>query len=163
MGTFHALLALWEGNSRVTGEFSPQRPLTRSFGVLFDLRLTKRLSKPSRRRWFETPSRSLRRQFNVQLNSLYSYFSHRLSPQPKKSAYVNIHSLKLDTRQMLWFSYITSNSASQRCYSSDNCIYVYIHEVSLYIKYAAIHIWWDSDRRVWFILHVNTPFHLTCT
>ena len=36
-----------------------QMPVTRSFDVYFDLRLNKRLSKPSRRRLFETPSRSL--------------------------------------------------------------------------------------------------------
>ena len=36
-----------------------QRPVTRSFGGFFDLRLNKRLSKQSRRRWFETLSRSL--------------------------------------------------------------------------------------------------------
>ena len=32
--------------------------MTRSFDVFFDLRLNKRLSEQSRRRWFETPSRS---------------------------------------------------------------------------------------------------------
>ena len=37
----------------------------RSFDVFFDLRLNKRLSKQSRRRWFETPSHSLRRHCNV--------------------------------------------------------------------------------------------------
>ena len=36
---FSALLALYAGNSPVTGEFPPQRPLTRSFDVFFDLRL----------------------------------------------------------------------------------------------------------------------------
>ena len=56
---FSALLALCEGNPLVTDEFPSQRPLTRSFDVFFDLRLNKRLSKHSRRRWFETPSRSL--------------------------------------------------------------------------------------------------------
>ena len=35
------------------------KPVTRSFDVLFDLRLNKRLSKQSRRRWFETPLRPL--------------------------------------------------------------------------------------------------------
>ena len=50
---------LCAGNSTVTGEFSSQRPVTRSFDVFFDLRLNKRLSKQSRRRWFETPSHSL--------------------------------------------------------------------------------------------------------
>ena len=39
--TFPALLALFVGNSPVTGEFPPQRPVTRSFDVLFDLRLNK--------------------------------------------------------------------------------------------------------------------------
>ena len=47
------------GNSPATGEFPPQRPVTWSFDVFFDLRLNKRLSKQSRRRWFETHSRSL--------------------------------------------------------------------------------------------------------
>ena len=53
---FSALLALWVGNSPITSEFPSQRPVTRSFDVFFDLRLNKRLSKQSRRRWFETPS-----------------------------------------------------------------------------------------------------------
>ena len=35
------------------------KPVTRSFEVFFDLRLNKRLSNQSRRRWFETPLRSL--------------------------------------------------------------------------------------------------------
>ena len=37
----------------------------RSFDVFFDLALNKRLSKPSRRRWFETPSPLLWRHCNV--------------------------------------------------------------------------------------------------
>ena len=64
METFSALLALCEGNSPVTGEFSSQRPLTRNFDVFFDLRLNKWLNKSSRRRWFEMPSRSLWRHCN---------------------------------------------------------------------------------------------------
>ena len=42
METFSALLALFAGNSPVTGEFSAQRPVTRSFDAFFDLRLNKR-------------------------------------------------------------------------------------------------------------------------
>ena len=42
-----------------------QRPVARSFGVFFDLRLTKRLRKPSRHRWFEMPLRLLWRYYNV--------------------------------------------------------------------------------------------------
>ena len=48
----------------VTGGFPSQRPVTRCFDVFFDLRLNKRLSKQSRRRWFETPSRPLWRHCN---------------------------------------------------------------------------------------------------
>ena len=59
METFSALLALCEGNPPVTGGFPSQRPVTQSFDVFFGLRLNKRLSKQSRRRWFERPSRLL--------------------------------------------------------------------------------------------------------
>ena len=38
---------------------SPQRPMAWSFGVFFDLRRNKRLSKQSWGWWFETPSRPL--------------------------------------------------------------------------------------------------------
>ena len=57
--TFSELLALCEGNSSVIGEFPSQRPVTRSFDVFFDFHLNKRLRKQSRRRRFETQSRSL--------------------------------------------------------------------------------------------------------
>ena len=59
------LLALCEGNSPVIGEFPSQRPVTRSADVFFDLCVNKRLSKHSRRWWFETPSHSLWRHCNV--------------------------------------------------------------------------------------------------
>ena len=44
------------------GEFSTQRPVTRSFEVFFDLRVNKRLSKQPWVWWFETLSWSLWRQ-----------------------------------------------------------------------------------------------------
>ena len=47
------------------GEFPTQRPVTRSFDVFFDLRLNKRLSKQPWGWWFEAPSWSLWRQYNV--------------------------------------------------------------------------------------------------
>ena len=62
--TFSALLVLCTGNSPIAGEFPAQRPLTRNLDVFFDLRLKKWLSKQSRRRWLETPSRSLWRHCN---------------------------------------------------------------------------------------------------
>ena len=51
---------------------SPQRPVTRSFDVFFDLRLHKRLSKQSWGWWFETPSWSLWRHCNVR-NRLFIF------------------------------------------------------------------------------------------
>ena len=47
------------------GEFSAQRPVTRSFDVFFDLRLNKRLNKQSWGWWFETLSRPSWRHRNV--------------------------------------------------------------------------------------------------
>ena len=41
-----------------------QRPVTRSFEVFRDLRLNKLMSKQSRRRWLETPSRAFWRHCN---------------------------------------------------------------------------------------------------
>ena len=73
MGGFSALLAFNTGNSPVTGAFPSQRPVTQSFDVFFDLRLNKRLSTHSRRRWFETPLRPLWRHcngFNIIWNML---------------------------------------------------------------------------------------------
>ena len=64
METFSALLALCAGNSPVTGEFPAQRPVTRSFGVFFDLHLNIWLSKQSWGWWFETQSSSLWRHCN---------------------------------------------------------------------------------------------------
>ena len=55
---FHVTGPLW-WNSPVTGESPSQRPVSQSFDIFFYLRLNKRLSKQSRRWWFETPSRPL--------------------------------------------------------------------------------------------------------
>ena len=65
METFPELLTFCAGNSPVTGEFSAQRPVTRSFDVLFELRLNQQLSKQWRRLWIETPSWWLWRHCNV--------------------------------------------------------------------------------------------------
>ena len=45
METFSEFLGLCAENSPATDEFPAQRPVTRSFDVVFDLRLIKRLSK----------------------------------------------------------------------------------------------------------------------
>ena len=50
MEIFSALLAICAGNSPVTDKFPSQRPVTRSFDVLFYLRLNKRLNNLRRHR-----------------------------------------------------------------------------------------------------------------
>ena len=65
MEAFFALLVLCVGTPHATCGIPSQRPVTRSFDVFFDLRVNKRLSKQSRRRWFETPPSSLWRHCNV--------------------------------------------------------------------------------------------------
>ena len=57
------------------GEFPAQRTVTRSFDVIFDLRLNKRLSKQSWGWWFETLSRPLWRHCNGRSKS------HRIRPE----------------------------------------------------------------------------------
>ena len=64
METFSALLAIYAGNSPVSGDFPAQRPVTRSFDIFFDLRLNKRLSKQWWGWWFETLSHPLWRHCN---------------------------------------------------------------------------------------------------
>ena len=57
METFSAYRPFVRRIHTVTGEFPTQRPVTRSFDVFFDLRLSKRLGKQWWGWWFETPSR----------------------------------------------------------------------------------------------------------
>ena len=64
METFSALVAICAGNSPTSGEFPAQMPVTRSFGVFFDLCLNKRLRKQSWGWWFKTLSRQLWRHCN---------------------------------------------------------------------------------------------------
>ena len=61
---FSALLAICAENSPVTGEFPAQRSVSRSFDVLIELGLNKRLRKQSWGWWFETVSRPLLRHCN---------------------------------------------------------------------------------------------------
>ena len=75
METFSALLALCAGNSPVSGEFPTQKPVTQSFDVFSDFRLIKRLSNHSRSWWFETISRPLWRQCNVNMHVSVSMVS----------------------------------------------------------------------------------------
>ena len=70
METFSALPAICAGNSSVPGEFTTQRPVTRTFDLDFDLRPNKRLSKQSWGWWFETPLYPLWRHCNDVANVL---------------------------------------------------------------------------------------------
>ena len=88
METFSALLALCVGNSPFTGEFPWNRPVTRSFDILFGLCLNKRLSNQSRRRWFETPSRSLWRHCNEQSGVLALPDKTKIVTGHSESAYL---------------------------------------------------------------------------
>ena len=72
---FRVTGTLW-GSPAVTGGLPSQRPVMRCFDVLFDLHLNKRLSKQSKRRWFETPSRSLWRHCNVEISSMKTTETH---------------------------------------------------------------------------------------
>ena len=62
------------GNSPVTGEFPSQRPVTRSFDVLFDARLNKLLSKQSWGWWLETSSGPLWRHCNAKISKNWFWF-----------------------------------------------------------------------------------------
>ena len=58
---------VWGIRLSLVNSLPTQRPATQNFDVFFDLRLNKRLSKQSTRRWFETPWRSLWRHSNESL------------------------------------------------------------------------------------------------
>ena len=84
---FITMTSLNENIFRVTdplcGDFTgqrwipPTRSVTRNFDVFFGLRLNWILSKQSWRRWFETPSRSLWRHYNVMWLQTYN-ISHEI-------------------------------------------------------------------------------------
>ena len=82
---FSALLAIYTGNSPVTGEFPEQRPVTRVFDIFFDLRLNKRLIKQSWGWWFETLSRALWRHCYANDNTFRSRNESVSSTWPEDS------------------------------------------------------------------------------
>ena len=86
-----ALLVLCKGNhqSPVDPCPPPQRPVTRNFDVLFDLRIKRRLSKQSKRWWIETPFRSLWRHCYAQAQSclVCCYETSKYCPLAFRSLY----------------------------------------------------------------------------
>ena len=97
METFSALLAICAENSPVPGEFPAQRPVTRSC----DLRPNKRLSKQSRGRWFETPSRPLWRHRNELTKYIPVFASLPLGC--KHTLVVRYFSLHFVIKKMIYF------------------------------------------------------------
>ena len=93
-GNISTSLALCAGNSPAPGEFPAQRPMTRSFDVFFDLRLSKRLSKQPWGWWFETLSRPLWRQCNDVRPPPPFFYSLRSSFKSTKSC-LNRHQTML--------------------------------------------------------------------
>ena len=84
-----------------TSEFSSRRPVTRSFGVSFDLRLNKHSSKQSRGWWFETPSCSLWRDCN---GWVYC--------RVKMIIKIKVQSLLYAWRSLLFIFFIVENSVN---------------------------------------------------
>ena len=128
METFSGLLALYAGNSPVTGKFPSQRPVTWSFDVFFDLRLNKRLSKQSRRWWFEMPWCSLGCHCNA-------YLSNGVGPSV--GSHTTVFKLVLAINQFEWSMILTQSITVS-------------HEISLAIQWPmkSHEIFWDFE--IWY-------------
>ena len=99
MKTFSVLLAICAENSPVPDEIPAQRPVTRSFGVFFDLRLNKRLSKQSWGWWFETLPRPLCRHSYVVESHTYRSIQPASYPP---SIHPSAMSINVWAIQVLW-------------------------------------------------------------
>ena len=115
---------------------SLKRPVTQRFDVFFDLRLNKRLSKQSRRRWFETPSCSLWRHCNaltiyivlgVALSIRYHIISVRIQ------VVIRIRSLLLNRADYIVF-YMTMTPCCARHFQvKGSQLWDYLQSISSYI------------------------------
>ena len=130
--------------------FPLTKPVTRNFDVFFDLRLNKRLSKHSRRCWFETPSRSLHYDVIVVMCVVFFFQIEAIEDEKKSQdewkwsewsgttllwygvAYrepVHYISIEFEIRSnfgALWFKSVPNGSSeilhtSRQCYSRDVC------------------------------------------
>ena len=105
METFSALLAICAGNSPFTDELPTQRPLTRSFGVTFHLRLNKRLSKQSWGWWFETPSGLLWRHCNELIDLPRTQANHAMRADIILPTRLNLGVFSLSQTHNFWKVY----------------------------------------------------------
>ena len=95
------------------GEFPSQNPLTGSFDVFFDLRLHKRSSEQSKRRWFETPWRPLWRHFTA---CVYRFISNIMGLFLRQiSVYASSDCINLDTP---WFKANSLSYKEAECHLS---------------------------------------------
>ena len=133
-GNIFCVAGPWcEGNSPITGEFPSQRPVTLSYEVFFDLRMNKRLNKPSRRPWFETPSRSLCRHCNadniIQKKNIERHTTHTIVSWPNPKQWVIVHNSDLMIiRQSIYIlSIITKEMGKLKTHRPTYCI-IYIYQ-----------------------------------
>ena len=122
---FSALLGLCAGNSPVTAEFPPRRPVTWRVDVFFDLRLKKKLSKQSRRWWFETPSHRLLGHCNDRYSNgiqtlaanllCWKCQTYRQTPNKSRTLAGNNIADHTDVGAASTFSFSTKHLASMDC------------------------------------------------
>ena len=131
MVTFSALLALCVGNSPVTEEVPSQRPVARSFDVFFHQCLNKWLSKQSWGWWFETPSRSLWRHYNVffceHTQSGIVWMRRHPDSSLLLQQLINKYPEPLDTGS----GHMFINCGNSKCISTNSNIYIYIYNHSI--------------------------------
>ena len=148
-----ALRALCEGNPPVTKASDAKL----WYDVFFHLRLNKRLSKQSRRRWFEAPSRSLWRHYNAVLGgdghkSVHQYVGvcNRILDWVSFSVV-----LFLDIFQdVIWYMYITKPNLVSNFWVRASIIFPtcwYYHFLSEYLIGYSL-VW---SRRVQHICHCS--------
>ena len=122
------------------GEFTGHRwiprtkPVTQSFNVFFDLRLNKRLSKQSRRRWFEKPSRSLWRHCNGEIEGY-----EELGNMPNQPRFPYVRKEKRNFKMKRYFS-IFSCTAKTPVTKREHC-----KEILLFFKFVAIRNWYGTE------------------
>ena len=113
MEPFSPLQAFCAGNSTVAGEVPAHRLVTRNSDVLFDLCLNQQLSKQWRRRWFETPSHSIRHYCNVNIywcHSIHKWLSPVSSCLCVYSVFFCLFKEVCQERALDWFPFIWYNS-----------------------------------------------------
>ena len=150
METFSALLALCEGNPPGTSRFPSQKPVTRSFDIFFDLRRNKRLSKQSRRRWFETPSRSLWLHCNEESENAWRIIQAELF-RSKKSLVLESGrgSVLINKRPLQRFTKISrsTDNGNPYTYTSKHELYMKMVPDCYCICYQGSSCVWDQPMR----------------